>query len=70
MMGPNHLAVVNLKNEMALLQASMVDELQRIAQTYKSDYEIAKAREETINSGFARQADPGSGGERSGASRS
>ena len=46
MMGPNHLAVVNLKNEMALLQASMVDELQRIAQTYKSDYEIAKARED------------------------
>ena len=69
MMGPNHLAVVNLKNEMALLQASMVDELQRIAQTYKSDYEIAKAREE-FNSGFARQADPGGGGEWSGASRS
>ena len=69
MMGANHLAVVNLKNEMALLQASMVDELQRIAQTYKSDYEIAKAREE-FNSGFARQADPGGGGEWSGASRS
>ena len=52
MMGPNHLAVVNLKNEMVLLQNSIVDELQRIAQTYKSDYEIAKARED-FNSGVA-----------------
>ena len=55
MMGPNHLAVVNLKNEMALLQASMVDELQRIAQTYKSDYEIAKAREESTRASLGKQ---------------
>ena len=55
MMGPNHLAVVNLKNEMALLQASMVDELQRIAQTYKSDYEIAKAREDSTRAALGKQ---------------
>jgi succinoglycan biosynthesis transport protein ExoP len=55
MMGANHLAVVNLKNEMALLQASMVDELQRIAQTYKSDYEIAKAREESTRASLGKQ---------------
>ena len=55
MMGPNHLAVVNLKNEMALLQASMVDELQRIAQTYKSDYEIAKAREDLTRASLGKQ---------------
>jgi succinoglycan biosynthesis transport protein ExoP len=55
MMGPNHLAVVNLKNEMALLQASMVDELQRIAQTYKSDYEIAKAREDSTRASLGKQ---------------
>ena len=55
MMGPNHLAVVNLKNEMALLNASMVDELQRIAQTYKSDYEIAKAREDFTRASLGKQ---------------
>ena len=41
-MGPTHVAVINLKNEMVELQNSIIDELQRIAQTYKSDYEIAK----------------------------
>ena len=55
MMGPNHLAVVNLKNEMVLLQNSIVDELQRIAQTYKSDYEIAKAREESTRESLNKQ---------------
>ena len=55
MMGPNHLAVVNLKNEMLLLQNSIVDELQRIAQTYKSDYEIAKAREESTRASLGKQ---------------
>ena len=55
MMGPNHLAVVNLKNEMVLLQSSIVDELQRIAQTYKSDYEIAKAREESTRASLGKQ---------------
>src|ERR1700722_19068939 len=62
MMGPNHLAVVNLKNEMALLQASMVDELQRIAQTYKSDYEIAKAREDSTRASPSTHTKEGEAG--------
>jgi succinoglycan biosynthesis transport protein ExoP len=54
-MGPTHGAVINLKNEMAELQNSIIDELQRIAQTYKSDYEIAKAREESLRASLSKQ---------------
>src|SRR5262249_40564629 len=46
--GRNHLAVVNLRNQMREIRKSILDELQRIAETYKSDYEIAKAREDSI----------------------
>ena len=54
-MGPTHVAVINLKNEMAELQNSIIDELQRIAQTYKSDYEIAKAREDSLRASLGKQ---------------
>ncbi len=54
-LGPNHLAVIGLKNEMAELQHSIVDELRRIAQTYQSDYEIAKAREASLHSSLGQQ---------------
>lgn len=46
--GKDHLAVVNLRNQMGELRKSILDELQRIAQTYRSDYEIAKTREESV----------------------
>lgn len=55
MMGPKHLAVINLKSEMAELQNSIVNELQRIAQVYKSDYEIAKAREDLLRASLSKQ---------------
>lgn len=45
--GPQHLAVVNLTNQMREIRRSIADELRRIAETYKSDFEIAKAREES-----------------------
>jgi succinoglycan biosynthesis transport protein ExoP len=46
--GANHVASVNLRGEMRELQRSIQDELRRIEETYKSDYEISKAREESI----------------------
>jgi polysaccharide biosynthesis transport protein len=46
--GPNHLAAVNLRTQMAELRRSILDELGRIAQGYKSDYEIAKTRVEGL----------------------
>ena len=46
--GANHLAVINLRNQMRELRRSIFAELQRTAETFKSDYEIAKAREESV----------------------
>lgn len=42
--GSDHLAAVNLRTQMAELRRSIHDELGRIAESYKSDYEIAKTR--------------------------
>jgi polysaccharide biosynthesis transport protein len=42
--GSSHLAAVNLRTQMNELRRSIIDELGRIAQGYKSDYEIAKTR--------------------------
>lgn len=46
--GANHLAVVNLRNQMQELQNSIRNELQRIAETYKSDFEISKQHEASV----------------------
>lgn len=46
--GADHLAVVNVHNQMIEIQNSIRNELQRIAETYKSDFEIAKQREDSI----------------------
>lgn len=46
--GVNHLAVVNLRNQMAEIRAAIVDELKRIAETYKSDFEIAKQQTDEL----------------------
>lgn len=46
--GTGHLAVVNLRNQMSELRRSIFQELQRTAETYKSDYNIAVSREAAI----------------------
>ena len=46
--GANHLAVVNVRNQMRELQNSIRNELERIAETYQSDFEIAKQHEESV----------------------
>ena len=40
--GPTHLAVVNLRNQMREIRRSILDELRRTAEAYKSDLAIAK----------------------------
>ena len=42
--GHDHLAVVNLRNQKAEIRSAIVDELRRLAETYKSDFAIAKER--------------------------
>jgi len=46
--GRDHHAVVNLRNKLRDLRTSALDELRRIAQSYKSEYEIAKQRQAEI----------------------
>jgi succinoglycan biosynthesis transport protein ExoP len=43
--GTGHLAVVNLRRQIREIQSAIQDELRRIAETYKSEYEIARQRQ-------------------------
>ncbi|PJG55624.1 exopolysaccharide biosynthesis protein [Bradyrhizobium forestalis] len=51
--GSDHLAAVNLRRQMAEIKKNITDELKRIQQSYKSDYDIAVTREESIKSSLA-----------------
>lgn len=51
--GSTHTATVNLRNQMREIQRSIADEVKRIAQTYRSDYEIAVAREASLDKSLA-----------------
>lgn len=46
--GSQHQAVLNLRGEMAQLQQTILQEVQRIADGYQSDYAIAESREKSI----------------------
>lgn len=48
--GSDHLAAVNLRKQMAEIRKNITDELKRIQESYKSDYDIAGTREESIKS--------------------
>jgi len=52
--GPNHLAVVNLRTQMLEMRKSIRDELGRIAQSYKSDAEIANSRIDGLEKALER----------------
>jgi polysaccharide biosynthesis transport protein len=52
--GPDHLAAVHLRSQMFHIRQAILDELSRIAESYKSDYEIAKQREEAIQKGLGQ----------------
>jgi exopolysaccharide transport family protein len=47
--GPEHQAARNLRAEMAALQRAIWDEISRIAESYKSELQIAKSQEESID---------------------
>ncbi|MFK4385539.1 polysaccharide biosynthesis tyrosine autokinase [Bradyrhizobium sp. USDA 223] len=51
--GADHLAAVNLRRQMAEIKKNITDELKRIQESYKSDYDIAVTREEAIKSSLA-----------------
>jgi succinoglycan biosynthesis transport protein ExoP len=47
--GANHLSVIAQQTQMREIQRSIQDEMTKIEQSYKSDYEIALAREQSLN---------------------
>ena len=51
--GPNHEQVVLLRNEMRQYEKQIFDELGRIAETYRSDLQIARSREELLTKSFS-----------------
>jgi polysaccharide biosynthesis transport protein len=51
--GANHLAVVNIRNRMRDLKGSILEELKRLRETYVSNYEIAKQREQDLERSLA-----------------
>ncbi|AMA59750.1 polysaccharide biosynthesis tyrosine autokinase [Bradyrhizobium sp. CCGE-LA001] len=51
--GHDHLAALNLRNQMAEIKRNITAELKRIQESYKSDYDIAVTREEAIKSSLA-----------------
>src|ERR1700722_12975834 len=52
-LGRDHLVVVNLRNQMFEMRKSIFDELKRIQETFKSDYQIALAREQSVQKSLA-----------------
>jgi succinoglycan biosynthesis transport protein ExoP len=52
--GRDHLAVVNLRNQLREIRNGIFEELKRLAETYKSDYAIAKQRENSIEQELAQ----------------
>jgi succinoglycan biosynthesis transport protein ExoP len=51
--GQNHLAVIRLRSQMQEIRRNITDELSRIQQAYKSDYDISLTREESIKNSLA-----------------
>lgn len=51
--GADHLAAVNLRRQMAEIKKNIQDELKRIQESYKSEYDIAVTREESIKGSLA-----------------
>jgi succinoglycan biosynthesis transport protein ExoP len=54
--GPRHLAVVALRNQMAQIRRNIFEELKRTGESYKSNYDIAKAREGSLQESLDRMA--------------
>jgi succinoglycan biosynthesis transport protein ExoP len=51
--GSEHAATIGISAQKREVRASMVDELRRIAETYKSDLEIARQRQESVKQQLA-----------------
>ena len=50
--GKDHLAVVNLRNQMTEINAAILDEIKQIAGTYQSDFEVAKQHADEVQKAY------------------
>jgi succinoglycan biosynthesis transport protein ExoP len=57
--GSDHMAVVNLRDQMEEIRRNIGAELGRIAASYQSDFQIAKAREENLDRALANLVSEG-----------
>ncbi|MBW6426041.1 polysaccharide biosynthesis tyrosine autokinase [Rhizobium sp. XQZ8] len=53
-LGANHIQAIRLRSEMSEYQRLMFEELNRIAESYKSDLNVAKAREKSLTESVAQ----------------
>lgn len=53
--GANHLATVNLRTQMLEMRNNIKDEMKKIAESYKSDYQIALARQQSLEKSLASE---------------
>lgn len=56
-LGSNHVQAVRLRNEMQEYRRLMFQEVRRIAQSYKSDLEVAEAREKSLRESVEKATD-------------
>jgi succinoglycan biosynthesis transport protein ExoP len=54
-LGPDHLAVVNVRKEMKQIEQAAANELKRVAEAYKNDFRMAQAREEAAEARLREQ---------------
>ncbi|WP_445503111.1 Wzz/FepE/Etk N-terminal domain-containing protein [Microvirga sp. G4-2] len=52
-LGPEHIQAVNLREEMRQYEKLILGELKRIGDSYRNDYEVAKAKEQSLKDGLA-----------------
>jgi polysaccharide biosynthesis transport protein len=52
---PNHMALVNFKHTMDEIAALLFEELGRVEESYRNDYEVAVAREKALTANLANQ---------------
>jgi succinoglycan biosynthesis transport protein ExoP len=57
--GADHMSAINLRDQMEEIRRNISAELGRIAASYQSDFEIAKAREESLDSALANLVSEG-----------
>src|SRR5262249_4948418 len=52
--GRDHAAVVSIRNQIRDIKRSIFNELRRLAESFKSDYLIAKQRQDALEKGLAK----------------